>query len=79
MFNTKTTLEKLQQQSQDALGAFQTIITNLTKSNQELAKEKETRISKVQELEAELETINGLEISNSKVINKINKFLSDED
>ena len=79
MFNTKSTLEKLQQQSQDALGAFQTIITNLTKSNQELAKEKETRISKVQELEAELETINGLEISNSKVINKINKFLSDED
>lgn len=79
MFTTKTTLQKLQQQSQDALGAFQTIITNLTKSNQELAKEKETRISKVQELEAELETINGLEISNSKVINKINKFLSDED
>ena len=79
MFSAVNTLDKLKKQSDKALGAFQTIVSDLTNSNKQLATEKQSREVSMTKLKEEIETIINLEASNNKVINKINKFLSDED
>lgn len=72
-------LDKLKKQSDKALNAFNTIVTDLTNSNKQLATEKETRVKSIEQLTSEVSIIEELEVKNNKVINKINKFLSDED
>ena len=72
-------LDKLKKQSDKALNAFNTIVTDLTNSNKQLATEKETRVKSIEQLTSEVSSIEELEVKNNKVINKINKFLSDED
>ena len=79
MFSAVNTLDKLKKQSDKALGAFQTIVSDLTNNNKQLATEKQSREVSMTKLKEEIETIINLEASNNKVINKINKFLSDED
>ena len=79
MFSAVNTLDKLKKQSDKALGAFQTIVSDLTNSNKQLATEKQSREVSMTKLKEEIETIINLEASNNRVINKINKFLSDED
>ena len=79
MFSAVNTLDKLKKQSDKALGAFQTIVSDLTNSNKQLATEKQSREVSMTKLKEEIETIINLEASNNKVINKINKFLSDEE
>ncbi len=72
-------LDKLKKQSNKALNAFNTIVTDLTNSNKQLATEKETRVKSIEQLTSEVSIIEELEVKNNKAINKINKFLSDED
>lgn len=72
-------LDKLKKQSDKALNAFNTIVADLTNSNKQLATEKETRVKSIEQLTSEVSIIEELEVKNNKVINKINKFLSDED
>ncbi len=72
-------LDKLKKQSDKALNAFNTIVTDLTNSNKQLATEKETRVKSIEQLTSEVSIIEELEVKNNKAINKINKFLSDED
>ena len=79
MFSAVNKLDKLKKQSDKALGAFQTIVSDLTNSNKQLATEKQSREVSMTKLKEEIETIINLEASNNKVINKINKFLSDEE
>ena len=79
MFSAVNTSDELKKQSDKALGAFQTIVSDLTNSNKQLATEKQSREVSMTKLKEEIETIINLEASNNKVINKINKFLSDEE
>ena len=72
-------LDKLKKQSDKALNAFNTIVTDLTNSNKQLATEKETRVKSIEQLTSEVSITEELEVKNNKIINKINKFLSDED
>ena len=72
MFSAVNTLDKLKKQSDKALGAFQTIVSDLTNSNKQLATEKQSREVSMTKLKEEIETIINLEASNNKVINKIN-------
>ena len=72
-------LDKLKKQSDKALNACNTIVTDLTNSSKQLATEKETRVKSIEQLTSEVSIIEELEVKNNKVINKINKFLSDED
>ena len=79
MFNTKTSISKLQESSKNALGAFNKIVTDLTNNNAQIETETKTRTQAIEVLEQELEVLDGIKTQNSKVINKINKFLQDED
>ena len=65
MFSSSNTIARLQKQSNNALTAFTKIVTDLTSNNKEV--------------DSEIETLNTIKTSNDKVINKIQKFLSDED
>ena len=79
MFKTKTVISRLQESSQNALSASNKIVTDLTKANAEVEKEFLARIEQMRTLEEELEILSNIKKDNSKVINKINKFLQDED
>ncbi len=57
MFSAVNTLDKLKKQSDKALGAFQTIVSDLTNSNKQLATEKQSREVSMTKLKEEIETI----------------------
>ena len=79
MFNTKTSISKLQESSKNALGAFNKIVTDLTSANSQIEQESDSRIKEIKRLDDELIILTDLKKSNEKVISKINKFLQDED
>lgn len=79
MFQTKTTIKKLQESSQNALGAFNKIVTDLTNNNKQIEVETADRLTQISLLREEMEALENIAHSNQKVISKINKFLQDED
>ena len=79
MFSSTTTIARLQKQSANALTAFTKIVNDLTSNNKEVDSEISSKEEQKRVLDSQIETLNTIKTSNDKVINKIQKFLSDED
>lgn len=79
MFSPTSTITRLQKQSANALTSFTKIVSDLTSNNKEVDSEISSREEQKRVLDSQIETLNTIKTSNDKVINKIQKFLSDED
>ena len=79
MFSSTTTIARLQKQSANVLTAFTKIVNDLTSNNKEVDSEISSKEEQKRVRDSQRETLNTIKTSNDKVINKIQKFLSDED
>ena len=72
---SQNTITRIQKQSNNALQTFHKVVNDLTSNNKEIS----NRENQKEILDQEIETLSSIKSSNDKVINKIQKFLSDED
>lgn len=72
---SQNTIARIQKQSNNALQTFHKVVNDLTSNNKEIS----NRENQKEILDQEIETLSSIKSSNDKVINKVQKFLSDED
>ena len=72
---SQNTIACIQKQSNNALQTFHKVVNDLTSNNKEIS----NRENQKEILDQEIETLSSIKSSNDKVINKVQKFLSDED
>jgi len=70
-------LSSLRKKSADALGIFQTTMSNLQDINKTIDSEKESRYQEIQKLRDEHIELTMMESRNKSIIDKINDFLGD--
>lgn len=75
MFNN--TFKKLQSESETAINVFQKTVDSLTKTNEKISKERESKIQQIKDLQSEAQALNGLLDTNNKVVSKIQNFLTE--
>ena len=68
-------LSSLRKKSADALGIFQTTMSNLQDINKTIDSEKESRYQEIQKLRDEHIELTMMESRNKSIIDKINDFL----
>ena len=76
---SQNTIARIQKQSNNALQTFHKVVKDLTSNNKEISNEISNREKQKEILDQEIETLSSIKSSNDKVINKVQKFLSDED
>ena len=76
---SQNTIARIQKQSNNALQTFHKVVNDLTANNKEISNEISNRENQKEILDQEIETLSSIKSSNDKVINKVQKFLSDED
>ena len=74
MFNTSK-IQSLQNQSTKALNIFQSTIDSLTKTNTEIAAERDKKLEELRIIKNETRALNELEAANKKIVDKIQSFL----
>ena len=75
MFGNK--LKQLQKRSTKDLNIFQRTIDSLNKTNQEIFNEREKKVQKIKDLQAEAMAMLSLATANNKVVEKIQTFLDE--
>jgi hypothetical protein len=70
-------LSSLRKKSADALGIFQTTVSNLQDTNKTIDSEKEVRSQEIQKLRDEHIELTRMESRNKSIMDKINDFLGD--
>ena len=70
-------LSSLRKKSADALGIFQTTMSNLQDINKTIDSEKESRYQEIQKLRDEHIELTRMESRNKSIIDNINDFLGD--
>jgi len=70
-------LSSLKEKSADALGIFQTTMSNLQDINKTIDSEKEARYQEIQKLRDEHIELTRMESRNESIIDNINDFLGD--
>ena len=76
---SQNTIARIQKQSNNTLQTFHKVVNDLTSNNKEISNEISNRENQKEILDQEIETLSSIKSSNDKVINKVQKFLSDED
>ena len=76
---SQNTIARIQKQSNNALQTFHKVVNDFTSNNKEISNEISNRENQKEILDQEIETLSSIKSSNDKVINKVQKFLSDED
>ena len=77
MFSVKNKVEQLQSKSDNILDVFTKTVNDLSKVNDEAAKEASNRRAEAAQLLSEAESLDTVVTKNSKVIGKINSILND--
>lgn len=69
-------VERLQKASKDAFSVFTKTVNKLKNLNESIQVEKDSRIQEMQDLQAEINTLDLQEQANNKVIERINQIVS---
>lgn len=69
-------VERLQKASQGAFSAFTKTVEKIKKINESIKVERDSRTQEMQDLQAEITTLNLQEETNNKVIERINSIIS---
>lgn len=77
MFSVKNKVEQLQSKSDNILDVFTKTVNDLSKVNDEAAREASNRRAEAAQLLSEAESLDTVVTKNSKVIGKINSILND--